>query len=254
MNKETFLLMINSQLCLLPLVLIVHMSHWFVCFRLQLKMKNINPDFKLIFFIFFASCYSILGKQVISDSFYIIGIIMLYIIVLTIYKINILDILWLFVGLYLLMAVGVFIIATPLTLIPEIKNFLFVQPFGNCIGSIIEIIFPLILLIFSYKFNYTKFLSKNKYYKIEVISIICIFIGILLLYNSSLLFLFLLPEISFSNILYHIIFEWIIFIFLTLTFFYFKKEINSKEKMLDRIEETIEENKKLQEELNKYNK
>jgi hypothetical protein len=253
MPKETFELMINTQFYILPLVLLVHVFHWFVCFRLQLKMRNINIDKKLIFFIFFASLYSLMGKQVISDSFYLIGVIFIYTLFLLTYKIKFIDILWLFVGIYLLMSIGVFIIATPLMLIPEVKDFLFNKPLGNCFGTIIEIIFPLILLIFSYKINFLDFFSKNRYYRLELIAILCIFIGIILLYHSSLLFLFLLSKISFYNILYHIIFEWIIVIFLIFTFFYFKKEINSNETMLDRIEKIIEENMKLKIELDAYN-
>lgn len=252
MAKETFELMIQTQFYILPLVLLAHMFHWFVCFRLMLKIKNINIDVKLIFFIFFSSLYTLFGKQFISDSFYIVGIIFIYVLVLLMYNIKILDILWLFVGLYLLMALDIFIIATPLTLIPSVKDFLFNDPLGNCFGVIIEIILPLLVLIFSYKINFLTFFSKNKFYKLELISVISIIVGILLLYHSSLLFLFLNAKICFENILYHIMFEWIIVLFLILSFVYFKKQISEKEKLVNEVEEFLIENKRLQAKLNNY--
>ncbi len=250
MNRETFELMINSQLYFLILILLAHMFHWFICFRLMLKVKNINPKYiRLVFFTFCASLYSILGKQVISDSFYIIGIIIIYVLFLLNYKIKLLDILWLFVGLYLLMAIDMFVIATPLMLIPGVKDFLFYQPLGNLVGTFIEIIFPLLLLISAFKINYVNFFSKMEYLKIEVIAVLSILIGILLLYHSSILFLFLLNKITFINIIYHIGFEWIISIFLISSFIFVKKEISNKEELLFQIRDIINKNLILQQEL-----
>jgi hypothetical protein len=124
---------------------------------------------------------------------------------------------------------------------------------GNCIGALIEVIFPILLLLLSIKIDCINFFSKKKYLKIELIAILSIMIGILLLYHSSLLFLFLITKVTFENMLYYIGFEWLVMVFLIISFIFVKNGISKKEEILIKMEEIVEDNIKLKEQLNQLN-
>jgi DNA-binding CsgD family transcriptional regulator len=214
MPRDTFVAIIDQQLYpLLAFIILEHFMVWTVMVKLGFRILDLRIDFKQVLpGAFSLTVYSIFNKLIFPPLLSFLGLMVLF---LLIFKArargsSLVKIAWATFLTYLLMCLGVLILGSLVYLNKDAAYFLLKNPYGNLVGSFIEVLFPAIALITLSKVHISLIPPfKAKFSKYDLISTITFGALISTVYSSIIRLLTNIPNSPVYNFI-NLVYEWIV--------------------------------------------
>jgi DNA-binding CsgD family transcriptional regulator len=246
MPKEILGQIIHQRLFLpLAIILLVYYINWFFLHSLSFQILGVKVGVKRI--ILWAApevLYCLVGKQFISNKLIFGIIIILLFTLITKIIVGNVSSLKSFLSVIItqfISGLGVIILFSPLyTLNESIFKLMFETPWGVAIGTLFEIIFPLIAF-FCFRYYHISPLSNvgNKATKLAIVGAISFGLLFFLIYNSVLLIFVYYKTMDKRTLLMNMFCQWIAELGMGLSFYAFNS-LDRKERETDYLKHEAE--------------
>ena len=212
MPKDILIDIINKGL-FFQLVLIsgANFTVWFVMFKLGFKILNVKIEFRqMLPAILIITLYSLSGKQFLSNlAFGVILVGLIAILLKIIGRSNLLNSLWSSFLVFFIMGVGTIAHSPLFSFDTNIAHFLIETPYGVLIGTLIEGVFPAIMLLTLSTFNIILLPnSNNKVKRFDFVSVLLFGLLFFLTYNFSIKLLLSFQNASKNVLESNLLIEW----------------------------------------------